>query len=38
MMTSQVLRALEGRALVERHPHPQDGRARALRQLKSAAG
>ena len=38
MMTSQVLRALEGRALVERHPHPQDGRARSLRQPKSAAG
>ncbi|WP_055525384.1 MarR family winged helix-turn-helix transcriptional regulator [Streptomyces graminilatus] len=30
MMTSQVLRALEGRGLVERRPHPQDGRARAL--------
>jgi DNA-binding MarR family transcriptional regulator len=30
MMTSQVLRALEGRDLIERLPHPSDGRARAL--------
>ncbi|HEV2635394.1 MAG TPA: MarR family transcriptional regulator [Actinocrinis sp.] len=30
MMTSQVLRALEAQGLVERRPHPQDGRARAL--------
>ena len=30
MMTSQVLRALEQRALVIRLPHPDDGRARAL--------
>jgi DNA-binding MarR family transcriptional regulator len=30
MMTSQVLRALETLGLVERRPHPQDGRARAL--------
>lgn len=30
MMTSQVLRALESQGLVERRPHPQDGRARAL--------
>jgi DNA-binding MarR family transcriptional regulator len=30
MMTSQVLRALETQGLVERRPHPQDGRARAL--------
>jgi DNA-binding MarR family transcriptional regulator len=30
MMTSQVLRALEGRGLVVRGPHPQDARARAL--------
>jgi DNA-binding MarR family transcriptional regulator len=30
MMTSQVLRALEGMGLVERLAHPQDGRARAL--------
>src|SRR5262249_57359520 len=27
MMTSQVLRALEARGLVERAPHPGDGRA-----------
>lgn len=31
MMTSQVLRALEGKGLVERRPHPTDARARALR-------
>lgn len=30
MMTSQVLRALEGRGLVLREPHPDDKRARAL--------
>ncbi|MDI2128136.1 MarR family winged helix-turn-helix transcriptional regulator [Yinghuangia seranimata] len=30
MMTSQVLRTLESRGLVERMPHPHDGRARAL--------
>lgn len=30
MMTSQVLRALEGLGLVTRRPHPLDGRARAL--------
>jgi DNA-binding MarR family transcriptional regulator len=30
MMTSQVLRALEHRALLTRLPHPDDGRARAL--------
>jgi DNA-binding MarR family transcriptional regulator len=30
MMTSQVLRALERRGLVERAPHPTDARARAL--------
>jgi DNA-binding MarR family transcriptional regulator len=30
MMTSQVLRALEGRGLVTRMPHPDDRRARAL--------
>jgi DNA-binding MarR family transcriptional regulator len=30
MMTSQVLRALEERGLVERAQHPSDGRARAL--------
>ena len=30
MMTSQVLRALESKGLVERAPHPTDGRARIL--------
>jgi len=30
MMTSQVLRALEGRGLLRRAPHPGDRRARAL--------
>ncbi|WP_433891861.1 MarR family winged helix-turn-helix transcriptional regulator [Streptomyces sp. CA-111067] len=30
MMTSQVLRALESRALLHRLPHPTDARARAL--------
>lgn len=30
MMTSQVLRALEARGLIERSPHPTDSRARAL--------
>ena len=30
MMTSQVVRALEAKALVVRAPHPVDGRARAL--------
>jgi DNA-binding MarR family transcriptional regulator len=30
MMTSQVLRALEAKGLVERSPHPTDARARAL--------
>jgi DNA-binding MarR family transcriptional regulator len=30
MMTSQVLRTLEGRGLVHRLAHPEDGRARAL--------
>lgn len=30
MMTSQVLRVLESRGLVERRPHPDDRRARAL--------
>ena len=31
MMTSQVLRTLEDKDLVERHPHPTDRRARTLR-------
>jgi len=30
MMTSQVLRSLEAKGLVERQPHPTDARARAL--------
>jgi DNA-binding MarR family transcriptional regulator len=30
MMTSQVLRTLEQRCLVDRSPHPLDGRAQAL--------
>jgi DNA-binding MarR family transcriptional regulator len=30
MMTSQVLRTLEARGLVERRPHPTDSRARAV--------
>ena len=30
MMTSQVLRALEREGLVERRPHPSDGRAHVL--------
>jgi DNA-binding MarR family transcriptional regulator len=30
MMTSQVLRALEVKGLIERRPHPTDRRARAL--------
>jgi DNA-binding MarR family transcriptional regulator len=30
MMTSQVLRTLEGNGLVERHDHPSDRRAKAL--------
>lgn len=30
MMTSQVLRALEGRGLIHRDRHPTDARARAL--------
>ena len=31
MMTSQVVRTLEGQGLLERTPHPTDGRARHLR-------
>jgi DNA-binding MarR family transcriptional regulator len=36
MMTSQVVRALERKGLLERAPHPTDARARALRP--TAAG
>ena len=36
MMTSQVLRALEAKGLVERQAHPTDGRARLL--VATAAG
>jgi DNA-binding MarR family transcriptional regulator len=35
MMTSQVLRALEGRGLIERGAHPRDTRAKALRLTKA---
>ncbi|MBO3272236.1 MarR family winged helix-turn-helix transcriptional regulator [Hymenobacter defluvii] len=31
MMTSKVLQTLEGKGVVERHSHPQDGRAKQLR-------
>jgi len=34
MMTSQVLRALETRGLLERNPHPTDTRAKVLRLTK----
>jgi DNA-binding MarR family transcriptional regulator len=37
MMTSQVLRTLEERGLVERAPHPEDGRARAVRVTRAGA-
>jgi DNA-binding MarR family transcriptional regulator len=37
MMTSQVLRVLEQRGLVERAAHPLDGRARALRVTAAGA-
>jgi DNA-binding MarR family transcriptional regulator len=30
MMTSQVVRTLEAKGLVQRNPHPDDGRARIL--------
>lgn len=35
MMTSQVLRTLEGRGLVERDAHPRDARAKVLRLTKA---
>jgi len=35
MMTSQVLRALEARGLIERRPHPHDTRAKVLRLTKT---
>ncbi|RDV46269.1 MarR family transcriptional regulator [Leifsonia sp. ku-ls] len=37
MMTSQVLRTLERAGLVERLPHPTDGRARVLRATPDGA-
>ncbi|MFI7586832.1 MarR family winged helix-turn-helix transcriptional regulator [Spongisporangium articulatum] len=37
MMTSQVLRVLEQRGLVVRHPDPADARARALRVTSAGA-
>ncbi len=37
MMTSQVLRALEVAGLVERMPHPDDGRAKLLRVTPAGA-
>jgi DNA-binding MarR family transcriptional regulator len=37
MMTSQVLRALQQRALVTREPHPEDGRAWAVRATRAGA-
>lgn len=37
MMTSQVLRVLEQRGLVERQVHPDDARARALRVTREGA-
>lgn len=37
MMTSQVLRSLERAGLVERLPHPTDGRARVLRATPEGA-
>jgi len=37
MMTSQVLRALEGRGLLERPQHPTDSRARELRLTPAGA-
>ena len=37
MMTSQVVRALEKKDLLERLPHPHDGRARLLRPTPAGA-
>ncbi|WP_433594739.1 MarR family winged helix-turn-helix transcriptional regulator [Nocardia sp. CA-145437] len=37
MMTSQVLRTLEQKGLLERHEHPTDKRARSLRPTESGA-
>lgn len=37
MMTSQVVRALEGQGLLERAKHPTDGRARHLKLTKTGA-
>ncbi len=38
MMTSQVLRALEGKGLVIRSPHPSDNRAFALNPTEEGIG
>jgi len=37
MMTSQVVRALEAKGLIERPPHPGDARARTLRPTTAGA-
>ena len=37
MMTSQVVRALEAKGLIERAPHPGDARARTLRPTDAGA-
>jgi DNA-binding MarR family transcriptional regulator len=38
MMTSQVLRTLEAKGLIERGPHPTDARARALKSTPAGVG
>ncbi len=38
MMTSQVLRSLEAKGLIERRPHPTDARARALTATPAGLG
>jgi DNA-binding MarR family transcriptional regulator len=37
MMTSQVLRALESKGLIERRPHPGDARAKSLHVVPEGA-